>query len=75
MKNIAKISRKFLMLGAMLIVLGLVTFSDKLIAPAGAAPCCSECEAGEQQCIDDGGTPFECFQQYRNCYRWCSFSC
>ena len=74
MKNILKITRKFLVLGAMLFALGLALSSNNLTT-AGAAPCCSECEAGQQQCIDDGGTPSECFQLYRSCFRWCSFSC
>ncbi|HEX8369735.1 MAG TPA: hypothetical protein VF604_14410 [Pyrinomonadaceae bacterium] len=76
MKNILKLSRKFLVLGAMLFALGFVTFTDFGTAPTGASLfCCSECEPIYQNCIDGGGTPTQCNQQANYCWRHCDFGC
>lgn len=75
MKNILKLSRKFVVLAVMLFALGVLTFSDFGAAPSGAAPCCSDCESIYQDCIDGGGTPAQCFQQSNSCWRWCDFDC
>lgn len=75
MKNLAKLSKKMIMLGVMLFALGIFTFTDLGTSASGAAPCCSECETIYQDCIDVGGTPSECIQQQNRCFRWCSFGC
>lgn len=75
MKSILKVSRKFMVLAAMLFALGFATFADFGTKQCGAAPCCSECETIYQSCIDSGGTPLECNQQANRCWRWCDFDC
>lgn len=75
MKNILKLSRKFVVLGAMLFSLGFVTFADFGTKQCGAAPCCSECETRYQDCIDSGGTHQYCINWSNSCWRWCDFDC
>jgi hypothetical protein len=44
-----------------------------------ARPCCSDCEAGYDYCVESCGYTSECFAscdaQYNSCFRWCSFDC
>ena len=51
-----------------------VASSDLNVRQAGAAPCCSDCEAQEAYCytLPDPGP---CLQDNNRCWRWCSFSC
>lgn len=49
--------------------------TDRTVRQAGAAPCCSQCEEQEAYCytLPD---PNPCLQDnFRYCWRWCSFSC
>lgn len=69
-----RLLRKFAVLGVMLA--GLVFAST---APggqqAGAAPCCSSCEEREVYCYSLPD-PQPCLDEnFRRCWRWCSFSC
>lgn len=75
MNIISKLGRKFVMLSALLFTLGFFTLTDFGSTATGAAPCCSDCFAGEQQCIDNGGDPVDCFREYESCFRWCNFGC
>ena len=75
MKNILKLSRKFVILAAMLFALGVFTFTDFGTVASGSAPCCSECETRYDDCIAGGGTPQWCANWANSCWRWCSFSC
>ena len=76
MKNISKVSRKFVLLGAMLFTLGFMSFSADLNPTVGAAPCCSECDAQRESCAElPADQQQQCYQQANRCYRWCSFSC
>jgi hypothetical protein len=75
MKNILKLSRKFVVLVAMLFALGVLTFTDFGTAPSDAAPCCSECEAVYLNCVNAGGTPAQCNLQANFCWRHCDINC
>jgi hypothetical protein len=63
----------------MLVVLlaGLAIASSNLAGPAAAAPCCSDCEAADQYCYTlPPAEQQQCLQDnFRWCWRWCSFSC
>jgi hypothetical protein len=75
MKNILKVSRKFIILAVMLFALGTMVFTDFGTVSSGSAPCCSECETRYEDCIAGGGTPTYCANWANSCWRWCSFSC
>ena len=65
MQNIFKLSRKFVLLAVMLLGLSFVVFSDFGTTATGAAPCCSQCEAQENECynLPPGPQQDQCFQQ------------
>lgn len=73
MQNTFKLSRKFVLLAVMLLGTSFAVFTDTNASTV--MPCCSDCEAIYQDCINNGGTPAECFQQSRSCFRRCSFDC
>ncbi len=77
MQNIFKLSRKFILLTLMLVGLSFVAASDFGTTAAGAAPCCSQCEAQENYCwsLPPGPEADDCIRRANNCWRWCSFSC
>ena len=77
MQNIFKLSRKFVLLTAMLIGLSFVAFTDFGSTATGAAPCCSYCDSIEAQCeaMPPGPDQDRCYQRAFNCYSWCNFGC
>ena len=69
-----RLLRKFMML-AVLLVGFVVASSDLNSTQTAAAPCCSQCEEREAYCytLPD---PDPCLEEnFRRCWRWCSFSC
>lgn len=86
MKNVLKIGRKMVLLGALLIAFGVVMYSDSFNPPVKAAPCCSSCEVSpfdgdeitycENYCGASSGSCYNsCITRIHNCWRWCNFSC
>lgn len=73
MQSVIKLGRKFVLLTLMVVGTSFAVLTDTNAAPA--MPCCSDCDAIYQDCIDGGGTPAECFQLANRCYRRCSPSC
>lgn len=63
---------------AMLVILlagVILASSDLTVREAVARPCCSDCEAQDAYCatLPD---PQPCYDDnFRYCWRWCSFSC
>jgi hypothetical protein len=49
--------------------------SDLNVRQTAAAPCCSQCEEQEAYCytLPDPGPCLD--DNFRRCWRWCSFSC
>jgi hypothetical protein len=74
--KIVKLTRKFLVLGILLAGLALAT-SDLGSRQALARPCCSDCEAQEQDCyqLDPYWQPMCLNSVWQHCWRWCSFGC
>lgn len=69
-----RLLRKFMML-AVLLAGFVVASSDLNGTQTAAAPCCSQCEEQEAYCytLPD---PNPCLNDnFRRCWRWCSFSC
>ena len=68
--------RRFLILTALMSALAVMTLRTE---SALARPCCSECDAGVQGCIEscDGDPDCEagCQSQWLGCYRWCDDAC
>ncbi|MGC2236564.1 MAG: hypothetical protein WA584_10410 [Pyrinomonadaceae bacterium] len=75
MKSIIKLSRKFILLGAMLFALGFVVSTDFGTTEVAAAPCCSICEDYYDNCIALGHTPEYCLPRQESCWRYCNPYC
>lgn len=73
MKNTFKLGRKFMLLAVMLVGTGFAISTNT--SAAASLFCCSDCDADFYACIDNGGTPAECNQQTRFCYRHCDPTC
>lgn len=74
MKNVV---RKFALLSALVIALAFAVSTNLGTASAGAAPCCSECDAMLYECIElePGPQRDQCYNRYFSCLRWCWFEC
>lgn len=76
MKNILKVSRKFIVLAIMLFALGVLTFTDFGAAPSGASQlCCSDCDPNHNSCILGGGRWAQCEREARYCWQYCDIYC
>lgn len=85
MQKVTKISRKLILLGAMLCALAFINYSDDLTAPVGSAPCCTDCAVYpgddeitycENYCGATSGTCVDnCRNRIYSCWRWCNFGC
>lgn len=75
MKMKLRLLRKFVILGALLLAIGFVTFSSDSTKVQAANTCCSECFALEEQCRSEGHTVFECQQWYSYCFQTCIITC
>jgi hypothetical protein len=52
-----------------------IASSDLTTQQALARPCCSSCEAQDEYCASLPD-PDQCYNDnFRYCWRWCSFSC
>lgn len=73
--------KKLLKVGLLGLVIGAgAAFATATVGAeeAVAAPCCSECDANETECMagcTDSACYLACQDASRRCYRWCTFSC
>lgn len=73
MQNIVKLGRKFFLLAVMLVGVGFAISTDT--NAAAQLFCCSDCDAAYQECINNGGTPSQCFSENKFCFRHCDPTC
>lgn len=73
MKNVVKLGRKFMLLAVMLVGTSFAVSTDT--NAAASLFCCSDCDNAYQACLNGGGTPAQCIQENRFCFRHCDPDC